>query len=135
MIQVAYLVLRLENWLYLALRVRILESTFWMVGRMYQIPHSEFFLLSFCSFHSFSTRFLYSRILCMDANFRLKNQLVSNYSQDPGLGIGLAYFVECGPYEKYVLSQTDADEVGLPATSFLLADIQARLAPVLALPH
>ena len=71
----------------------------------------------------------------MDANFCLKNQLVSNYSQDPGLEIGLAYFVERGPYEKYVLSRTDTDKVGLPATSFLLADIQVRLAPVLALPH
>jgi len=30
----------------------------------------------------------------MDANFRLKNQLVSNYSVDPGLGIGLAYMVD-----------------------------------------
>ena len=48
--------------------------------------------------------------LCMDANFRLKNQLVSNYSQDPGLGIGWAYLVPREPYEEYVLGQlTDAD--------------------------
>lgn len=49
-------------------------------------------------------------IICMDANFRLKNQMVSNYSQDPGLGIGWAYMVPHKPYEKYVLSRaSDAD--------------------------
>lgn len=46
----------------------------------------------------------------MDANFRLKNQLVSNYSQDPGLGIGWAYLVPRAPYESYVLNHaSDAD--------------------------
>lgn len=55
-------------------------------------------------------RFLYMMIICMDANFRLKNQMVSNYSQDPGLGIGWAYMVPRKPYEKYVLSRaSDAD--------------------------
>jgi hypothetical protein len=47
----------------------------------------------------------------MDANFQLKNQLVSNYSADSGLGIGLAYFIPHGPYESYVLSQADTDKV------------------------
>lgn len=47
----------------------------------------------------------------MDANFRLKNQLVSNYSQDPGLGIGLAYMVPREPYEDYVLSRAKDDDV------------------------
>ena len=36
--------------------------------------------------------------LCMDTNFWLKNQLVSNYSQDLGLGTGWAYMV---PHEEY----------------------------------
>ncbi|PPQ89278.1 hypothetical protein CVT25_001361 [Psilocybe cyanescens] len=45
-----------------------------------------------------SMKFLYAMIICMDANFCLKNHLVSNYSQDPGLGIGWAYMV---PREKY----------------------------------
>ena len=50
----------------------------------------------------------------MDANFRLKNQLVSNYSQDPGLGIGLAFMVARQPYEGYVLSRAnDADVCSL----------------------
>lgn len=52
-------------------------------------------------------------IVCMDANFRLKNQLVSNYSQDPGLGIGLAYMVPRKPYESYVLSRASDADVGV----------------------
>ncbi|KAF9542834.1 hypothetical protein CPC08DRAFT_738695 [Agrocybe pediades] len=55
-------------------------------------------------------KFLYMLIVCMDANFRLKNQVVSNHSQDPGLGSSWAYFVPRIPYENYVLSRTkDAD--------------------------
>lgn len=49
----------------------------------------------------------------MDANFRLKNQLVSNYSQDPGLGIGWAYMVPRKPYEDYVLSRVDDNDVSI----------------------
>ena len=49
--------------------------------------------------------------LCMDANFWLKNQLVSNYSQDPGLGTGWAYMVPCEEYEKYVLSRASDGDV------------------------
>jgi hypothetical protein len=49
--------------------------------------------------------------VCMDANFRLKNQLVSNYSQDPGLGIGLAYMVPREAYELYVLSRSGDSDV------------------------
>lgn len=47
----------------------------------------------------------------MDANFRLKNQLVSNYSQDPGLGIGWAYMIPRIPYETYVLSRAGDEDV------------------------
>ncbi|KAH9478965.1 hypothetical protein JR316_0009428 [Psilocybe cubensis] len=55
-------------------------------------------------------KFLYMLIVCMDANFRLKNQLVSNYSQDPGLGIGMAYMLPRHRYEQYVASRaTDKD--------------------------
>ncbi|PPQ76891.1 hypothetical protein CVT26_000661 [Gymnopilus dilepis] len=58
-----------------------------------------------------SMKFLYMVFVCMDANFRLKNQLVSNYSQDPGLGIGWAYMVPRKPYEKYVLSKATDDDI------------------------
>lgn len=50
-------------------------------------------------------------ILCMDANFRLKNQMVSNYSQDPGMGIGMAYLVPRKPYEAYALSRASDEDV------------------------
>jgi hypothetical protein len=56
----------------------------------------------------------------MDANFRLKNQLVSNYSADPGLGTGWAYMVGRESYEKYVASRTDMEEVCI---SFLRLNI------------
>lgn len=47
----------------------------------------------------------------MDANFRLKNHLVSNFSADPGLWNGMAYMTLRSPYEEYVLSQADAEDV------------------------
>ncbi|KAF9470843.1 hypothetical protein BDN70DRAFT_901798 [Pholiota conissans] len=56
-------------------------------------------------------RFLYMMIVCMDANFRLKNQLVSNYSQDPGLGIGWAYMVPRKPYEEYILRHVNDEDI------------------------
>ena len=49
--------------------------------------------------------------LCMDANFRLKNQLGPNSSQDPGLGLGWAYMVPREAYEAYVLSRANDVDV------------------------
>ncbi len=42
-------------------------------------------------------RFLYAMLVCMDANFRLKNHLVSNFSTDPGLSNGMAYMTAATP--------------------------------------
>jgi len=61
--------------------------------------------------------------VCMDANFRLKNQLVSNYSQHPGLGIGLAYMLPREAYKSYVLGCANDMDVSyscrfLPAFNF-----------------
>ncbi|KAF9472822.1 hypothetical protein BDN70DRAFT_818093, partial [Pholiota conissans] len=56
-------------------------------------------------------RFLYMVFICMDANFRLKNQLVSNYSQDPGQGIGWSYMVPRKPYEAYVLGRANDEDI------------------------
>lgn len=53
-------------------------------------------------------------LICLDANFRLKNQLTSNFSTDPGLGIGWAYMLPLEEYDEYVLSQADEDDVGTP---------------------
>jgi len=49
--------------------------------------------------------------IAMDANFRLKNQLVSNYSHDPGLGIGWAYMVPREEYENYLRLRTKDEDV------------------------
>jgi len=56
-------------------------------------------------------RYLYTGIVSLDANFRLKNNMVSNYSQDPGLGIGWAYLLPRIAYEAYVLSQASEEDV------------------------
>ncbi|PPQ83667.1 hypothetical protein CVT26_000898 [Gymnopilus dilepis] len=63
--------------------------------------------------------FLYMKFVCMDANFRLKNQLVSSYSQDPGFGIGWAYMVPREPYEMFIRSRTnDQDALAQANTRF-----------------
>lgn len=61
--------------------------------------------------HQIFDRFLYALFVCLDANFRLKNNLVSNYSNDPGLGPGMAYLIPNEPYEPYVLSQASEEDV------------------------
>ncbi|PBK80807.1 hypothetical protein ARMGADRAFT_858081, partial [Armillaria gallica] len=56
-------------------------------------------------------QFLYVLLLCMDANFRLKNQMVSLYSRDPGLGISLGYFIPKDLFEAYVLNHTSDEDI------------------------
>ncbi|PBK66191.1 hypothetical protein ARMSODRAFT_989543 [Armillaria solidipes] len=56
-------------------------------------------------------QFLYILLICMDTNFHLKNQMVSLYSRDPGLGIGLGYFILRAPYEKYVLNHISDEDI------------------------
>lgn len=70
-----------------------------------------FFLLILHTFVNTFSRFLYAIFICLDANFRLKNNLTSNYSSDPGLGLGMAYMLPHGPYGEYVLSQADEEDV------------------------
>ncbi|KAF8202527.1 hypothetical protein BJ912DRAFT_842756 [Pholiota molesta] len=71
-------------------------------------------------------QFLYMMFVCMDANFRLKNQLVSNWSQDPGLGIGWAYMVPRQPYEQYVLSRASEDDISTCVGLQALAKAQSK---------
>ncbi|KAJ7604993.1 hypothetical protein FB45DRAFT_1149649 [Roridomyces roridus] len=47
-------------------------------------------------------RFLYTLLLALDANFRLKNRIRANERDDPALGPGQAYFVESGPYKEHL---------------------------------
>ncbi len=67
-------------------------------------------------------------LICMDANFRLKNHLVSNFSSDPGLWNGMAYMAPRAPYEAYVLSQADANDVSFIVfvTKFTNRDVDIR---------
>ena len=64
-----------------------------------------------CDCYTYLLRFLYMMFVAIDANFHLKNQLVSNYSQDPGLGIGWAYMLPRAEYESYVLSRAKDEDV------------------------
>ncbi|PPQ82214.1 hypothetical protein CVT26_009204 [Gymnopilus dilepis] len=68
-------------------------------------PHPGINLPDGWSNASDDQRFLYFVVLCIDANFRLKNQLISNYSVDPGLGIGMSYMVPRESFEEYVKSR------------------------------
>ncbi|KAH9474961.1 hypothetical protein JR316_0012060 [Psilocybe cubensis] len=61
--------------------------------------------------YSIESKFLYTVMICLDANFRLKNQMVSNYSQDPGLGLGLAYMIHRTKYEEYVKSRANEKDI------------------------
>jgi hypothetical protein len=56
-------------------------------------------------------RFLYILFLAIDACFQLKHRLVSSEKKDPGLGTGLASFVEDTGFRKYVLTVTDQKEI------------------------
>jgi hypothetical protein len=75
----------------------------------------------FCVVCTYQHSFLYMMFVAIDANFRLKNQLVSNYLQDPGLGIGWAYMLPREDYKGYVLSRAKDEDVSdyLLSHSFL----------------
>ncbi|KAJ7038747.1 hypothetical protein C8F04DRAFT_909699, partial [Mycena alexandri] len=57
-------------------------------------------------------QFLYMLLLAMDANFRLKNRLRANETQDPSLGSGLGYFVEEDGYKKHITNYVAEKDVG-----------------------
>ncbi|KAJ7823928.1 hypothetical protein B0H13DRAFT_2375773 [Mycena leptocephala] len=56
-------------------------------------------------------RFIYVLFLAIDACFRMKRGLVSSELKDPGLGTGMAYMVEDGPYRDYLLTVTEQKEI------------------------
>ncbi|KAG6914020.1 hypothetical protein DXG01_002895, partial [Tephrocybe rancida] len=58
-----------------------------------------------------SKPFLHTPAITMDANFRLKQQLVSSHSQDLGFGTGLSYMVKREPYDSYVLSKASQGDI------------------------
>ncbi|KAJ7060044.1 hypothetical protein C8F01DRAFT_1254159 [Mycena amicta] len=46
--------------------------------------------------------YLYTLMVALDANFRLKNRIRANEKQDPPLGPGWGCFVESGPYKDHL---------------------------------
>lgn len=63
-----------------------------------------------CSYPGYS-RFLYSIILTLDANFRLKNRMRSSDEADPGLHTGLAYLVPQMEYKAHILKHASQKDV------------------------
>ncbi|TDL16254.1 hypothetical protein BD410DRAFT_731572 [Rickenella mellea] len=56
-------------------------------------------------------QWLYTLILAMDANFRLKRRKSSSNAIDPGLGTGLAYFVEDIEFRSHIAKYVDQPEI------------------------
>ncbi|KAJ7053088.1 hypothetical protein C8F01DRAFT_1261266 [Mycena amicta] len=56
-------------------------------------------------------KFLYSLMLALDANFRLKNRIRANERQDPSLGSGWGCFVDDGPYKDHLREYVAEDDV------------------------
>ncbi|KAK7017019.1 hypothetical protein VNI00_018746 [Paramarasmius palmivorus] len=56
-------------------------------------------------------KFMYMVSICLDANFRLKLQLVSSYSRDPPLTNGAGYFMERKKYLEWTTQTGQSDEI------------------------
>lgn len=57
------------------------------------------------------SRFKYGLHVGMDANYRLRERMVSSDARDPTLGQGLAYFVNKTPYIEHIKNFINQDEV------------------------
>jgi hypothetical protein len=69
---------------------------------------------------------MYSLVLALDANFRLKNK-DCNITNDPSLGDGWAHWVPEGPFKEYVDEYGYQEEVSLTLlfkSSWYIANIQ-----------
>lgn len=56
-------------------------------------------------------RYIYTLIIAVDANFRLKRRAISNDQRDPALGSGSGYFVEDQRYREHILSYANEEDV------------------------
>ncbi|THU99435.1 hypothetical protein K435DRAFT_794947 [Dendrothele bispora CBS 962.96] len=57
------------------------------------------------------TVFLYTLFIAIDANFRLRNRVVSNEHRSPILGDGFAYIVPSSPYKEHVKQHVDQEDM------------------------
>lgn len=55
--------------------------------------------------------YIYALFLAKDANFRVRNGLISSDARDPTLGQGWAYFVSKPGYIEHIKKAVDSDEV------------------------
>ncbi|TDL13413.1 hypothetical protein BD410DRAFT_682794, partial [Rickenella mellea] len=62
-------------------------------------------------------QYLYTLSLSMDANFRLKNKMISTVARDATLGDGMAYFVASSPYKKHLLNYTNQQDISTNISS------------------
>ena len=60
--------------------------------------------------HGFFLRYLHTRFVALDANFRLKHKNVSSDQADPGLSKGWAYFVDEEKYKDHLNHYKHATE-------------------------
>ncbi len=101
--------LRLSSWLH-ALHVHIQIEIFRPIGNLYLQRESMSAHTKVEHALIYVPRFIYILFLAIDANFRLRNAVVSTTEQDPPLGDGSAYFVEQAPYNAHIctfVSQED----------------------------
>ncbi|THU84668.1 hypothetical protein K435DRAFT_687085 [Dendrothele bispora CBS 962.96] len=55
--------------------------------------------------------FLYTLFIAIDANFRLRNRVVSNEHRSPILGDGFAYIVPSSPYKEHIKQHVDQEDM------------------------
>ncbi|KAF7312647.1 CxC2 domain-containing protein [Mycena indigotica] len=72
-------------------------------------------------------RFLYSLLLALDANFRLKNRLRTNEKQDASLGPGWGYFVEGNAYKEHLRDYVAEEDVSTCIAFAALMQKETRL--------
>ncbi|KIP01514.1 hypothetical protein PHLGIDRAFT_80473 [Phlebiopsis gigantea 11061_1 CR5-6] len=56
-------------------------------------------------------KFLYTMVIAIDANFRLKRRAVSSEERDPALGSGWGHFVENSQYHQHLLNHAQEDDM------------------------
>jgi hypothetical protein len=88
-----------------ARRVLIQESTWLMDGKKLQSKNSTSVVYGntqMLTSYGFFLRYLHTRFVALDANFRLKRKNVSSDQADPGLSRGWAYFVDEEKYKDHL---------------------------------
>ncbi|KAJ7225376.1 hypothetical protein GGX14DRAFT_386277 [Mycena pura] len=72
-------------------------------------------------------RYLYTLLLALDANFRLKNRIRANEHDDPSLGSGQGYFVETAAYKEHLRTYVAEKDVSSCVAFAALMQKETRL--------